>query len=517
MAFDPTLPQTNALISSAELRSQFPSLTTTSRPTKQNLPPIVHSRLRNGWPPPCMGLTNLLLWTGAVVLLFGLVACQRKNQAGSTGHERDREQATVRWQRESVLGIYEARGGKNRKWDKDVKEAISRWSELSQATTNEPALRRDLATHLQNAVRAGCDDPLVKYLHCHYVVSEQDHSWAVLSQAYLKASHELERSLYSHLWRFRASLQAARVLLQGPRREVWAKVWEERAVARSELLGMLEGEKVPQPLVCRAMHEALEDFQISEGNLRLLFRGFEEASADWPPSVELHLIRAEYYTGWAWCGRGFDTSDRVKAAQWKLFAERLKLAEQELAEAWSLDSNDTRIASAMLVVELGQHQGQARMEQWFQRAMALDPANYLACTRKLTYLEPKWGGSPEAMIGFGRQCVESREWKGGVPLILAGAHLELASSLPPEQKTNYLRQAEVWADVRRSFERFFELNPNDNPRRNFYAKTAYDCGQWQVFLQQVALLERTNFLSFGGGDVFSDMLETAKKNAGSSP
>ena len=61
------------------------------------------------------------------------------------------------------------------------------------------------------------------------------------------------------------------------------------------------------------------------------------------------------------------------------------------------------------------------MEVWFNRAMALDTNNFDACMSKMQFLYPRWNGSREDMIAFGRECVASTKWGGGVPLTLAEA------------------------------------------------------------------------------------------------
>jgi uncharacterized protein YqfA (UPF0365 family) len=57
----------------------------------------------------------------------------------------------------------------------------------------------------------------------------------------------------------------------------------------------------------------------------------------------------------------------------------------------------------MLTVCLGLAPERAEMELWFDRAMAADPNNRDACKAKLYNLEPKWHGSAEEMVKFGRE------------------------------------------------------------------------------------------------------------------
>jgi hypothetical protein len=68
----------------------------------------------------------------------------------------------------------------------------------------------------------------------------------------------------------------------------------------------------------------------------------------------------------------------------------------------------------------------------------------------------------------------------------------------------------VWSDVKTSYEKFFALNPDAAGWRHDYAKDAYDCGQYPVFLEQTRLFAYgTNYAFFGGREKFQEMLQTA--------
>ena len=91
--------------------------------------------------------------------------------------------------------------------------------------------------------------------------------------------------------------------------------------------------------------------------------------------------------------------------------------------------------------------------------MALDPTDYNACSAKLYYPEPKWYGSTQDMLEFGRECVTNHAWGGNVPLILVDAHRSIQRQYVDKlEQTNYWKQPEVWTDIKASFDRFFELN-----------------------------------------------------------
>ena len=89
--------------------------------------------------------------------------------------------------------------------------------------------------------------------------------------------------------------------------------------------------------------------------------------ANWPQEASIHLLRGDYYIRYAWNARGDGWADTVKEEGWKLFGQRLDMAEDALERAWKLDPTDARIPVKMINLELGQGEGRDRMELWFQR------------------------------------------------------------------------------------------------------------------------------------------------------
>ena len=98
--------------------------------------------------------------------------------------------------------------------------------------------------------------------------------------------------------------------------------------------------------------------------------------------------------------------------RWELFFERLHTAENILTNVWAQHPDEPRVPQLMLQLIKGLSHERPIIKSWFQRAMALDPNNYEACQSKLDYLQPKWHGSREDMLEFGRTCVASETWGG---------------------------------------------------------------------------------------------------------
>ena len=169
----------------------------------------------------------------------------------------------------------------------------------------------------------------------------------------------------------------------------------------------------------------------------------------------------------------------------------------------------------MIRVLMGLSGDRPEMELWFNRAMKLDTNNYAACGNKLYFLDPRWHGSREEVLAFGKECLASKQWGGTVPLILVDAHRAVQAyfyNKEPERSEYWLRP-EVWPDIKASYERFFALNPTDTARHQNYALYAYRCQQWGELNRQLSLLRSTNFTFFGGQQAFDKMVKEAAAHA----
>jgi hypothetical protein len=236
---------------------------------------------------------------------------------------------------------------------------------------------------------------------------------------------------------------------------------------------------------------------------------------NWNNTEQLYHLEGYVEVWRAWGERGGGWASGVTQKGWEGFAEHLTKAEELLTKAWQMNSNNADTAYQMMQLELGQGRGRARMELWFNRAMSLQSDYFDAAKLMSFYLEPRWYGSDRATLEFARSCVASDKWNGRVPLILANVHHSLATYYKLDRSPEYWQRPEVWADVKSSYEKFFSLNSDTESWRHDYARDAYDCGQYAVFLDQTKLFTSgTNFTFFGGRDKFQEMLRTAAAAAG---
>jgi hypothetical protein len=145
----------------------------------------------------------------------------------------------------------------------------------------------------------------------------------------------------------------------------------------------------------------------------------------------------------------------------------------------------------MLDVEKGIGGGDwDRHEQWFERAMRANGDNKMACECKLDWLEPKWYGSREALLAFGRACRETGNWQSGITLLAAEARRCAAGYLPNDERKQYYASDAVWNEIRDVYQEYLEHFPADHEARSEYAVYCYLSGKYPESLRQFRILNK---------------------------
>ncbi len=218
----------------------------------------------------------------------------------------------------------------------------------------------------------------------------------------------------------------------------------------------------------------------------------------------------------AWAARGNGLGHTVTDRGWQQFHDRLGAAGEALTRAWELDPTDARAATEMIVVAMGL-EGDRReaVDLWYRRAMTADPDNFEACHRMLYYLYPRWHGSHEEMIAFGRECMAGGNWRGRIPHMLADAHAQVAREVDDEAA--YLAQPHVWADVRACIEGMMAAFPEMTFYPSSLAMWACDAGQWR---DAAALFKKIgdnpDLAAFGSKAMYDYYRRKAERRAASS-
>lgn len=424
------------------------------------------------------------------------------------------KQQLMAWNTETLVQAYERAGHTNLVWDKAAKIALVEFARgrSKLVDTNEP-LAKIITTNTANAIKSGCDDPLIKYLNLRYD-SAHTNSPEILASEFGDIALGMERSSYPSIRKFYAinrvliytrlikkdkqlTLQLRQKFIPLFIKEIETTLHDKSVPEReafdvaNDTLAIMDGDKANYKFACDWIHSLFEN---------------------WPEAYTTWLLKGRANIRLAWDARGEGYADTVTDEGWKIMGEKLAIARKALERAWLLNPRDSAIAYEMMTVALGEGGKQKSMELWFDRAMELNPNDYGACRQKLYYLEPKWYGSDADQLAFGHRCVLSKKWGGSVPLILIDAHLSINERNEKSQQAAYWKQPSVWTDVQASIEDYIKLNPDAKNRYQLYAFYAYKAEQWGKLNELIPKLEQGDYGYFGGKAEFDKMIQMAKSH-----
>jgi tetratricopeptide (TPR) repeat protein len=209
-------------------------------------------------------------------------------------------------------------------------------------------------------------------------------------------------------------------------------------------------------------------------------RDFNEADGSNPVRLAMD---GQYLIDAAWCARGSGWANTVSDQGWKLFGDRLAKAAETLEAAFAKYPNEGEMARSMIDVELGQGQGKDRMEKWFQLAIKANPDDYDAYKGKEWYLQPRWYGSSEEVLNFGKKCLEGGNWSAKLPMILTVGIAEMSG-----QDTSTYSRPEVWGLAEKTYRNYLEHYPKSIFYRTAFAEHAFDSGHFDIAKEQLTIL-----------------------------
>lgn len=464
-----------------------------------------------------MRKANLFLVAGAFILGFFLAGCGKSNSSKHTSGGGPLI-SRLDWNMKTLVTAYENEGNTEPDWDAPAKRALTEFARTrGQAVDPSEPVYEIISTNCEAAVKAGCDDPMVRYLFIKYCMS-QTNAPKTFSDAFDEVQSNMQDSDYPPIRKFYCSLRAYQqfTYTYGYGRNVDFTVgYQLFNDAVSDLVDTLNDPTTPIGEVYDACSEMI--YQLP-GNADVFQTNYLKIETplfkNWPDESIPWLLKGQASVLLAWIYRGNGYADTITSEGEKGFEKNLALADKALNRAWRIDPSDARIAVEMLSVELGQGEGRDRMELWFNRAMNDNPDDYEACSAKLNYIEPKWYGSVQDMLQFGRECVQNTNWGGTVPLVLVDAHYAIYNQfIDPSAQTNYWKQPYVWDDISSAYERYFQNYPNDAGRIAYYARYAYYGEQWDKLNQLIPKISPNEYYLFGGQEKFDEIAALAKQRA----
>lgn len=156
-----------------------------------------------------------------------------------------------------------------------------------------------------------------------------------------------------------------------------------------------------------------------------------------------HMITAQYLIDEGWWMRGNRFAQYVSPAAWPIFHEKLVKAKGELLEALKLHPDWVEPAELMIGVAMTGETGDSA-DEWFEKAVALDPDSLHAYSSYLWALRPRWGGSVEEMYQLAIRAADYRKYDSRVPAFFLTAIEDVEEELHLAQNEVIYEDHPVW-------------------------------------------------------------------------
>ncbi len=203
------------------------------------------------------------------------------------------------------------------------------------------------------------------------------------------------------------------------------------------------------------------------------------------------LFRGIFWLEYGWEARTTAFAPAVPTGGFEALEKRLAVARTALNQAWQLQPGLGVAARTLIEIDKAIGGDRATMELWFDRAMRANGDDRAACLTKLDWLDPKWHGSAEEMLAFGRACRDTKNWRTGITLLVADAHWRVAGELGGMEQVKYMSLPAVWADIQPVYDEYLKHHPNDEVARSKFATFCYVGGHFrEAEAQYLALGDR---------------------------
>ncbi|MDR3617992.1 MAG: hypothetical protein P4L85_01485 [Paludisphaera borealis] len=398
--------------------------------------------------------------------------------------KRSRER--LEFQRRTLQGAYDKIGKRDPRWDKPAREALELAAQMFSLQIDPDVNVPDVNKPAKAAVNAGCDDPMVVYLYQRTLSGSDDPGLEETIRRAKSWSQGLADSKYPVFRRAIAVELAAEYLLSS--KPLTDEIKKEAERGFDATLAML-----PNSVAQDDRNEFWEDrWYDCLINLIRDYRGIgvqpvaayervDAALAKLPKLKALQLkVRGYFWFYFGWEARTKSFARNVPAGGFETLEACLEKSKQAMEEAWRLQPDDAGVATMLMDVDKAVGGDRETMEMWFDRAMKADGDHRTACWTKLDWLDPKWHGTDEEMLAFGRACRDTKNWRTGITLLVADAHNRHVEWFPIAEKTKYLASREVWSDIESVYTEYLKHFPDAAVARSKYASLAYNAGHFDV-------------------------------------
>jgi hypothetical protein len=389
----------------------------------------------------------------------------------------ERERKRMEWHLRTSVGAYDKIGKKDARWDDLARKAV----DLAVRQSFEPDSKitgAEVNRAAKAAVDVGCDDPLVGNIYTRSSnvpttlgTENLIRRWRDTTKAYAASPYPAFRRAGS-LETFARWLMDVRPPDDAARKEIEATLDASLALlpvgAKSDERNAFWVDKWHDTVI-----SIIKDYRGLGVAPEAAYERADAKMANIPELEEIRLmVRGTFWFFYGWEARTLAFAPAVPAGGFRSLEERLAVAKEAFEEAWKLRPENAYAAAHLMDIDKSIGGDRATMELWFERAMKANGDARDACWTKLDWLDPKWHGTSEEMLAFGRQCRDTKNWRSGITLLCADAHWRIAGK-PGNDQNKYLALPEVWADIKSVYDEYLKHYPEDNIARSKFATFCY--------------------------------------------
>ncbi|MER5554713.1 hypothetical protein ABT001_24090 [Streptomyces sp. NPDC002793] len=136
------------------------------------------------------------------------------------------------------------------------------------------------------------------------------------------------------------------------------------------------------------------------------------------------LISGARHIRWGWEARTAARAVNVTQEQWRVFHERLHIAEDQLLEAAELRPEWVTPWRQLLTSGMGMSLDRSINETRLDAALRRDPLDLETHTAWISQSQPRWGGEPGQALAFARDAFARAPQGHGLGCVIAMAHIE---------------------------------------------------------------------------------------------
>ncbi|MFK0108422.1 hypothetical protein [Streptomyces sp. NPDC091217] len=136
------------------------------------------------------------------------------------------------------------------------------------------------------------------------------------------------------------------------------------------------------------------------------------------------LISGARHILWGWEARTRARAVDVTREQWRVFGERLRIAEEQLLEAAELRPEWLTPWRRLLTSGRGMSLGPVVNETRLDAALRRDPLDLETHVEWVSHLQPRWNGEPGAALAFAREAFARVPDGDRLGCVIAMAHIE---------------------------------------------------------------------------------------------